>query len=90
MFFDIELDNEEVESEIKEENSDDMDGSENENSNNKLNINDSENELLCFDEFHPKKTIKTKNKRNYRENFGDDNDLKKFLDSLKLNSKSKK
>ena len=57
------MDNEEVESEIKEENSDDMDGSENENNNNKLNINDSDNELLYVDEFHPKKTVKTKKKK---------------------------
>ena len=37
-----------------------------------------------FWEFHPKIKNKTKKKRNYIENFGEDNELKKFLDSLKL------
>ena len=71
------------------ENSEQNDYTENNNENNdKTELIDVENNStneLEFQEFFPKKTIKNKKKRNYIDAFGEDNELKLYLDKLKLN-----
>ena len=49
------------------------------------NIDKNENEYLEFEETYPQKK-KTKGKRTYLESIGEENELNKFMDKLKLDN----
>ena len=91
LFFDIDQEKDgSDEEEEKIGNQDNLEYSEKINDGSSNNKDANEQDILKFEEFYPKIIIKSKKKkRNYIENFGQDNDLKKYLDELKLYSKSK-
>ena len=95
-YFDVDSDSDSDENGCEDDSQEDMkDLNFDENEENiDLNLDENkESEMINFDEFYPIKKVnrtKQKKKLNYVENFGEENELKKFLNNLDFIRNSKK